>query len=223
MKPETPQLRIVGGPNGAGKSTFSGKLSRKGAVVFDADIIASRMKARLPVDVPIESIYFAVQTVFLDFVDDAIKNKQDFTIETNFRDNQLMDTIARFKQNGYETSMIYLTLNNVEQSIDRVKQRVNTGGHFVDENSVRYNFDEGLKNLDFFSDRFDHLEIFDASGNYGELNPLLSIKQQQLVYFSENVPDAVKQTVNNIADRYRNNFRAEDNDEEQDYNQGLSR
>lgn len=130
MKPETPQLRILGGPNGAGKSTFSGKLSRKGAIVFDADIVAARVKDRLPADVPIESIYFAVQTVFLDDVDEAIRKHQDFTIETNFRDNPLMDTIGRFQQSGYETSMIYLALNNVEQSIDRVKQRVGTGGHF---------------------------------------------------------------------------------------------
>jgi predicted ABC-type ATPase len=91
MPKENPQLTIVGGPNGAGKSTYSGGLSPMGAFVFDADIITARVAAQLPPDVPVESIYFAVQSVFLDFVEEAIKKKRHFTIETNFRDNELMD------------------------------------------------------------------------------------------------------------------------------------
>jgi predicted ABC-type ATPase len=222
MQSKNPQLLIVGGPNGAGKSTYSGGLSPKGAFVFDADIIKARVAARLPDEVPAESINFAVQSVFLDFVEEAIKKKQHFTIETNFRDNDLMDTIARFKQNGYDISMIYLTLDNVELSIDRVKQRVNTGGHFVDESSIRYNFEEGLKNLEYFAGRFNNLDIIDASKEPGQFRPLLSIKQQQLVYFSADLPIGVEQTIINIADRYRNNFRNKDNDEERgwDFSKG---
>ena len=215
MQKDHPQLTIVGGPNGAGKSTYSGGLSPIGAFVFDVDIVIARVAARLPADVPIESIYFAAQAAFLDFVDEAIGKKQHFTIETNFRDNQLIDTIARFKQNGYDTNMIYLTLNEVEHSIDRVKQRVSTGGHFVDEASIRYNFEEGLKNLDYFSGRFDNLDIIDASEDHGEVRLLLSVKKQRLVYLSDDLPGGVKQTAINIADRYRDNSRDNDNGQEQ--------
>ena len=218
MPKENPQLTIVGGPNGAGKSTYSGGLSPMGAFVFDADIITARVAARLPPDVPVESIYFAVQSVFLDFVEEAIKKKQHFTIETNFRDNELMDTIARFKQNGYDTSMIYLTLNDVEQSIDRVKQRVSTGGHFVDEASIRYNFEEGLKNLEYFSDRFDNLEIIEVSKRPGQLRTLLKIKEQQRIYLSDDLPAGVEQTIINITDRC--NSRGLDDDEKRGWTRG---
>jgi len=218
MPKENPQLTIVGGPNGAGKSTYSGGLSPMGAFVFDADIITARVAARLPRDVPVESIYFAVQSVFLDFVEEAIKKKQHFTIETNFRDNELMDTIARFKQNGYDTSMIYLTLNDVEQSIDRVTQRVSTGGHFVDEASIRYNFEEGLKNLEYFSDRFDNLEIIEVSKRPGQLRTLLKIKEQQLIYLSDDLPAGVEQTIINITDRC--NSRGLDDDEKRGWTRG---
>ena len=189
-----------------------------GAFVFDADIITARVAARLPPDVPVESIYFAVQSVFLDFVEEAIKKKQHFTIETNFRDNELMDTIARFKQNGYDTSMIYLTLNDVEQSIDRVTQRVSTGGHFVDEASIRYNFEEGLKNLEYFSDRFDNLEIIEVSKRPGQLRTLLKIKEQQLIYLSDDLPAGVEQTIINITDRC--NSRGLDDDEKRGWTRG---
>ena len=223
MPSENPQLLIVGGPNGAGKSTFSGRLSTIGAVVMDIDVIAARVQARLTAEVPIESIYFAVQSVFLDAVDDAIKKRQHFTIETNFRDNELMDTISRFKQNGYHTKMIYMTLDGVEQSLARVKQRVSDGGHYVDEDSIRFNYVEGLKNLEYFSNRFDSLEILDASKKPGQIKLLLKIKQQQLVYLSNDLPTAVEQAVINIAGRFQDNSRDEDNDEEQGWDYTLGR
>ena len=219
MQSENPQLLIVGGPNGAGKSTFSGRLSTVGAIVMDIDVIT----ARVPAEVPIESIYFAVQSAFLDAVDEAIKKRQHFTIETNFRDNELMDTISRFKQNGYHTKMIYMTLDGVEQSLARVKQRVSDGGHYVDEDSIRFNYVEGLKNLEYFSNRFDSLEILDASKKPGQIKLLLKIKQQQLVYLSNDLPTAVEQAVINIAGRFQDNSRDEDNDEEQGWDYTLGR
>jgi predicted ABC-type ATPase len=223
MPSENPQLLIVGGPNGAGKSTFSGRLSTVGAVVMDIDVITARVQARLPAEVPIESIYFAVQSVFLDAVDEAIKKRQHFTIETNFRDNELMDMISRFKQNGYHTKMIYMTLDGVEQSLARVKQRVSDGGHYVDEDSIRFNYTEGLKNLEYFSNRFDSLEILDASQKPGQIKLLLKIKQQQLVYLSADLPAAIEQTVINIAGRCQDNSRDEDNDEEQGWDYSIGR
>ena len=213
MQSENPQLLIVGGPNGAGKSTYSGGLSAIGAFVFDADIITARMKVRFP-DVTNESIYYAVQAAFLDNVEEAIDKKQHFTIETNFRDNELMNTIALFKQKGYDTSMIFLLLNNVELSIERVKQRISTGGHFVDEGSIRYNFEEGLKNLEYFAGRFDNLDIIDSSADHGQVRLLLSLKQQQLVYLSDDLPISVQQMVTKIAGRFRGYPRHEDNDED---------
>ncbi|MDP9075872.1 MAG: zeta toxin family protein [Bacteroidota bacterium] len=219
---ETPQLLIVGGPNGAGKSTYSGRLSPVGGVVIDIDIITARMQARFSPDVPVESIYFAVQAAFLDQVDEALKKKQHFTIETNFRDSELMDTVARFKQNGYDTKMLYLALNDVERSIERVVQRVSAGGHFVDEHSIRYNFEEGLKNLEYFSGRFDSLEIVDASRKPGELKSLLKIKQQRLVYLNDDLPSAVEETVLNIAGRFNDISRREKNDNEEEQGRDYS-
>ena len=69
--------------------------------------------------------------------------------------------------------------------------------------------------LERFADRFDNLDIFDASNDPGKFKPLLKIEHQQLIYLSDDLPALVKQTIINIADRYSNNSRDEDNDEEQ--------
>jgi hypothetical protein len=66
------------------------------------------------------------------------------------------------------------------------------------------------------------LEIIDASKGLGELVLLLKIKHQQLVYLNADLPIGVEQTIIDIANKYRDNSRNEDNDEERgwDFNRG---
>jgi len=111
--------------------------------------------------------------------------------------------------------MLYLTLEGIEQSISRVDERVSDGGHFVDHENIRQNYDKGLQYLERFADRFDNLDIFDASNDPGKFKSLLKIEQHQFIYLSDDLPARVEQTVINIAARYRNNSRDEDNNEEQ--------
>jgi predicted ABC-type ATPase len=211
---DNPQLLYVAGPNGAGKSTFSKELSAPGAIIFDADKVIARIEALSP-NIPKKKVYDTATMEFFNQAKEAIRLKQHFTLETNFRDAELMDIAQEFKRNGYTTNMVYLTLDSIEQSIYRVNNRVLNGGHFVDHKNIRLNYDEGLKYLERFADGFDNLEIVDGSKDFGGFKSLLSRKQQELVYLSNDLPNSVKQTILNIADRYRNNSRDEDNDEEQ--------
>ncbi|HEY9002084.1 MAG TPA: AAA family ATPase [Mucilaginibacter sp.] len=206
---ENPQLLIIAGPNGAGKSTFSKDLSAAGAFIFDADKEILRIEAQFP-GLPIDSVSYAVQQYFLDCVDDALKNRTYFTIETNFRDGELMNTVSRFKDNGYVVSMVYIGLSDIKQSMDRVTARVQGGGHFVDTGSIRYNYEEGLKNLIHFADRFDNIEIIDASGNLYEPHSLLSVQNKQLVFVSPNAPRWAVPALSKIAGYFGSLDRDED-------------
>lgn len=210
-----PQLLFVAGPNGAGKSTFSNELSNPGAIIFDVDKVIARIEAQSP-GMPKKKVYDIATQEFFNLANEAIRLKQHFTLETNFRDKELVDIADRFKQYGYTTNMIYLALESVEQSTVRVNKRVLDGGHFVDRKNILLNYNEGLQYLERFADSFDNLEINDASKGIGEFELMLKIKEQRLVYMSEDLPVGIEQTVINIADRFRDNSRDEDNDEEQD-------
>ena len=210
-----PQLLFVAGPNGAGKSTFSKELSNPGAIIFDVDKVIARIEAQSP-GMPKKKVYDIATQEFFNLANEAIRLKQHFTLETNFRDKELVDIADRFKHYGYTTNMIYLALESVEQSTVRVNKRVLDGGHFVDRKNILLNYNEGLQYLERFADSFDNLEINDASKGIGEFELMLKIKEQRLVYISEQKSVGVKQIVINIADRYRGSSRDEDNDEEQD-------
>jgi predicted ABC-type ATPase len=199
-----PQLLIIGGPNGAGKSTFSKDLSPEGALIYDADIVKIRLEAKFP-DLPDESIYYAINQDYLDNIDKAIKQHQHFTVETNFRDTGILSTVTRFREAGYETGLVFMCLRSIEQSMDRVNRRVKNGGHFVDNESVRYNFVEGLKNLEWHAGQFDHLEVIDVSNDVLHIRSLLSIQDKQLIYYDQNAPDWIKSTILIIVDQFRGN------------------
>ena len=197
-------------------------MSKPGAKIFDVDKVIPLIEARWPA-MSKKQVYLAATEQFFDQVNDAIRQKQHFTLETNFRDYQLAEIVAGFKRNGYTTNMVYLTLENIEQSISRVNERVLDGGHFVDVKNIQQNYDQGLQYLERFADQFDNLRIYDASKGPGELISLFKVKQQHLVYLNADLPARVEQTVSNIANRYQNNSRSQDNDEEQEWDQGLGR
>jgi predicted ABC-type ATPase len=219
---EQPQLLIIAGPNGAGKSTFSRDFSSQDAFIFDPDKERAKTEARFP-DLPAESIDFALNQFYFDCVESALRNKHDFVLETNFRDSGIMDTVKRFQENGYAVNMIYLVLSGISQSIDRVTKRVSNGGHFVDNESIRFNYNEGLKNLNYFAKRFDNLEIIDSSGNFLQLRSLLSVQERQLVFLSEDLPEWIEKEITSIVFRYKDNSRQQDNDEERDRPRGPRR
>ena len=215
-----PQLLIIAGGNGAGKSTFSKDLSSVDAFIFDADKEIAKIEARYP-GLPAESISYAVDQFFLDCVEDALKKGTDFTIETNFRDAGLMNTVSRFQENGYTVSLVYLGLSDSQQSMDRVTARVTGGGHFVDTDSIRYNFEEGLKNLIYFVARFDNVEFIDASGSLYELKSLLSVQNRQLVFLTDDPPEWAKQSLAQISRHFSPH--APDRDDDMEIRRGPRR
>ena len=198
---ETHQLLIIAGGNGAGKSSASKYISPPKALIYDPDKEIKRIESQYP-DLPAASIYYAVQNYFLDQVDYIQKNKFNFTIETNFRDAGLMDTIERFREAGYSIGMVYMLLPNIQLSMERVNNRVREGGHAVDEDSIRTNFYEGQKNLLYFASRFDHIELINAAGEPGKLRSLLSIISGELAYYSENPPEWAKEMVDALIAPY---------------------
>ena len=196
-----PQLLFVAGPNGAGKSTFSKKISEPGAVIFDVDKVIARIEAQSP-DKPKKQVYQEATNEFFKQATDAVKQKRHFTLETNFRDESLLDIVAEFKRHGYTADMVYLTLKSVKESVSRVNQRVKNGGHYVDLKNIEQNYTLGLQYLERFAARFDNLDIINTSGDDFQIRSLLSIRQQKIVYLCTDLPVEVEEIIKRIVDQF---------------------
>ena len=184
-----PDYTIIAGPNGAGKSTFSNILSSEGAIIFDADKVKAIREKQYP-DVPGQSIEMMIDSAYWEAEEIALDGKKDLTVETNLRNDFLVDRAAYFRDKGYTTNLIYMLLPDIETSTERVNIRVAENGHFIDAESIKYNFEQGLINLNKYFSKFSNLKIVTSSlkDNVYILKTLLTIKNNHISFIEPNAP-----------------------------------
>jgi len=156
-----PRLFIVAGPNGSGKSLFSSKLTRSDYAVFDGDKHLTEFTKKYP-EIGSDILLNAVnEEVFKVEKRQAIADRKSYAFETNFSASNPMESANEFRNAGYDIHLIFMGLNSIEESIQRVENRVRLGGHKVAEPSIRYNYEHGFKNLYEHFHEFNSVTLYD--------------------------------------------------------------
>jgi len=155
------RLFIVAGPNGSGKSLFSSKLTESDYTVFDGDKHLTEFAKKYPETGSDVLSNVVNEQVFKVEKLKAIAERKSYAFETNFSASNPMETANEFRNAGYEIHLIFMGLNSIEESIQRVEQRVRLGGHKVAEPSIRYNYEHGFKNLYKHFHEFDSVILYD--------------------------------------------------------------
>lgn len=140
-----PNIFIIAGCNGAGKTTASftilpEMLDCKEFV--NADEIAKGLSPFQP-----ESVSFHAGRIMLERIDELLNSGVDFAFETTLTTLSYVSTIQFAKEKGYTISLLYFWLNDVNLAIERVKTRVNEGGHNIPEETIRRRYSRGIINL----------------------------------------------------------------------------
>jgi len=89
----------------------------------------------------------AASRVFLKEIQRFIKNRESFGFETTLSGRSYLKLIRKLLDQGWQVELIYLALPDVQMSVKRVKERVEHGGHSVDEHVIRRRFPRSLDNL----------------------------------------------------------------------------
>jgi predicted ABC-type ATPase len=71
----------------------------------------------------------------------------DFSIETTLATRSLVSIIKEAKERNYKITLIYLWLQNPELAIQRVRDRVASGGHNIPEDVLRRRYKMGIHYL----------------------------------------------------------------------------
>jgi predicted ABC-type ATPase len=156
-----PVLFIVAGPNGSGKSLFSNRLTISDLEVFDGDKHMAALVKKYP-ETGSEGLWsFINENIFQSQKREVLTSLVNYAYETNFSSPDPMKTAREFKNSGYDVHLVFMGLNSLEESIQRVDYRVLRGGHKVSEESIRYNYEFGYKNLYKHFTEFDLVTLFD--------------------------------------------------------------
>jgi predicted ABC-type ATPase len=141
----SPHVILLAGPNGAGKTTAAPKLLRKLFNVdtfVNADIIAQGLSGFSP-----ESVAIEAGAMLITRVKQLAERRANFAFETTLASRTFAPWIRELVQTGYAFELIFLWLPSPEVAIERVKRRVQLGGHNVPEATIRTRYIRGIRNF----------------------------------------------------------------------------
>lgn len=140
-----PIMYVVAGPAGSGKtSAFPG--DSFGCDYFNADHYAAMLNGGSYIGIP-KSIRAIVGPLCEKFIQDHIVAGKDFATETTLRSTIVFDQIKQAHEARFSVSFIYVCVDSIGTSVNRVKQRAFMGGHSASEETVQDIRSKSLFNL----------------------------------------------------------------------------
>jgi predicted ABC-type ATPase len=140
-----PKLFIIAGCNGAGKTTASFTILPEILNCHEfvnADIIAKGLSPFAP-----EKAAVAAGRILLERVAELMEAGKDFAIETTLATRTHANMIKEAQKRGYVVTILFFWLNMPSLAIERVRLRVQSGGHNVSEDKIRRRYDMGIIHL----------------------------------------------------------------------------
>ncbi len=153
---------IIGGVNGVGKSSFTGSLKAQSlslGTIIDVDKITAEFGGNA-----IDGARKAIKKI-----DECLENGYSFTQETTLSGSKTAQTCRKAKENGYFIRLYYIGLDSEEESIKRIKNRVEKGGHDIPNDTVHSRFlnrFEALKNVLPYC---DEAQFFDNNNGFNQV------------------------------------------------------
>jgi len=161
---ERPHATLIAGPNGAGKTTFAREYlpgEHDGVRFLNADLIAAGLSPFDP-----DRAALRAGRLLLSLVDEAVAQRESFTVETTLSGHGYSRFIPRWQAAGYSVTLFFLRLPDVETAIARVAERVRQGGHDIPVPVIRRRFETGWRNFeDVYKPLVDEWVLFDNAGD----------------------------------------------------------
>ncbi len=73
-----------------------------------------------------------------------LKKQKDFAVETTLATRTLLKTVKMAQEAGYTVTLLYFWLNSPELAVERVRARVEAGGHDIPEETIRRRYNVGI-------------------------------------------------------------------------------
>lgn len=151
---------LIAGVNGAGKSTLYdqiAELHEMPRINTDEILRANKGDWRSMRDI----IQAGKQAVNL--MNEYLEKGLSFNQETTLAGNKVISTVQRAKTLGYSVELHYVGINDVNIAIERVKQRVQNGGHGIPEEDIVRRYASSLENLQKIIPLCDEIHYYDNS------------------------------------------------------------
>lgn len=165
---------LFAGVNGAGKSTLynteSLDINIKDTVRINTDEIVRKIG-----NWKNDSDQIKAAKITINLRNNCFQYGKSFNEETTLTGKTILKNIDKAKEQGYELQLFYVGLNSSDIAKERVKNRVEKGGHNIENDVIEKRYYESLKNLKKIISKFDKVYLYDNS-----------IKYKNIFLFSDN-------------------------------------
>ena len=156
------ELIIVGGANGVGKTTFAIEYAAQHEWLYlGADAIATEFAPEAPELVPV-----AAGQELIRRLAKGLEGQRSLVFESTLAGRTLQHTIRDARDAGFAITIMYLYLDSPDWCVERVKERVQKGGHNVPEVDIRRRFSRSIRNFwQMYRPLADHWALVYNSGS----------------------------------------------------------
>lgn len=159
-----PLLFILGGPNGAGKTTSAKALLPDRLDVgefINADAIAVGLSPFHP-----ERMAVRAGRLMLTRLGELVAARESFVYESTLSTRSFAPFLRQCREAGYEIGVLFVWLDSPEIALERVENRVMSGGHRVPADDVRRRYHRSRRNLlELYLPLMDYWTVCNNSGN----------------------------------------------------------
>jgi predicted ABC-type ATPase len=160
--PSAPTIAVLAGINGAGKTTASLEIIKRilhPPVFVNADTIARGLNA-----FDVESEAAKAGRVMLEHLHELAAKRRSFAFETTLSGRAYASWLTNLRATGYEVHLFYYWLESADAAINRVAERVRSGGHHVPDETIRRRYRLSVRNFfELYRPIADYWRVYDNS------------------------------------------------------------
>ena len=179
-----PTYIIFAGVNGAGKTSIYKSIyynENKDEKRINTDEMVARIGSWKDSNLQIKCAREAVK-----LIKHYILQGISFNQETTLSGRSIIKNINFAKEKGFYIVMNYIGLESTELAKERVKIRVNKGGHGIPDKDIERRYYDSLKNLDAVIDICDEVNIYD---NSEVLREVIYLKNGTITWKDKKIPN----------------------------------
>lgn len=164
---------LLAGVNGAGKSTFYSVAAHFGKIFpfCDGDVfqklplVNSDKFAKKLGDWKDSAVQREAAQIAVEMIKNCFARGVSFSQETTLSGRAVLRNINTAKKLGYKVGIIYIGVDSVDIAKERVRYRVENGGHGIPENLIETRYSSSFNNLNKIMSKCDGVYLLDNSSD----------------------------------------------------------
>jgi predicted ABC-type ATPase len=175
-------MYVIAGPNGAGKSTLYEHQIKNDPVMRNVEFVNADLIQREQLnDLSPEASYKAARIAEARRRE-LIAKHQSFITESTFSHPSKLELIDDAKAQGFRVAILHIQVSNPDIAVDRVRQRVDRGGHPVPEHKIRERFTRNPALIRQAVLKADAALVYDNSDRFEGPRRIIQFERGRITY-----------------------------------------